>query len=113
MSIECGECGAPMVLRDSVWGKFYSCSTYPKCKGKHGAHQDSGKPLGIPANKETRQARIDVHDVFDVWWKDKGLSRSKAYKEFQRIMGMTRKEAHIGSLTKKQCNIFIEKLKGE
>jgi DNA topoisomerase-1 len=31
---ECPQCGKPMVLRRSKFGKlFYGCSTYPKCKG--------------------------------------------------------------------------------
>ena len=30
----CPECGAPMVLRRSKFGKlFYGCSKYPKCHG--------------------------------------------------------------------------------
>lgn len=28
----CPDCGAPMVLRSGRFGKFYACSTYPKCK---------------------------------------------------------------------------------
>ena len=30
----CPECGAPMVIRRSKFGKlFYGCSKYPKCRG--------------------------------------------------------------------------------
>lgn len=32
--VECPECGAGMVRRDGKFGPFYSCSTYPKCRGK-------------------------------------------------------------------------------
>lgn len=28
----CEDCGAPLVLRSGRYGKFYACSTYPKCK---------------------------------------------------------------------------------
>ena len=48
-----------MVLRNSKYGLFYGCSTYPNCKASHGAHKD-GKPLGTPAactpRKELRTA---------------------------------------------------------
>jgi len=30
----CSLCGAELVLRESKYGKFYGCSTFPKCKGK-------------------------------------------------------------------------------
>ncbi|MCF7827044.1 MAG: type I DNA topoisomerase [Candidatus Marinimicrobia bacterium] len=29
---KCEKCDAPLVLRDGRFGKFYACSTYPKCK---------------------------------------------------------------------------------
>jgi len=32
-NVTCPDCGAPMRLRDGKKGKFYGCSTYPKCKG--------------------------------------------------------------------------------
>jgi DNA topoisomerase-1 len=28
----CEKCGAPMVIRTSRYGKFYSCSNFPRCK---------------------------------------------------------------------------------
>jgi DNA topoisomerase-1 len=31
--IRCPQCGAPMVLKDGKFGRFYGCSNYPKCKG--------------------------------------------------------------------------------
>lgn len=30
----CQLCGAPMLIRESRFGKYLSCSTFPKCKGK-------------------------------------------------------------------------------
>jgi DNA topoisomerase I len=29
---ECPKCGKPMILRKSVYGQFWGCSAYPKCK---------------------------------------------------------------------------------
>ncbi|MFH1050215.1 MAG: type I DNA topoisomerase [bacterium] len=31
--IICPECGSPMFLRESRYGKFYGCTKYPECKG--------------------------------------------------------------------------------
>ena len=31
---KCPECGKPMVLKSSRFGKFLACSNYPECKGK-------------------------------------------------------------------------------
>lgn len=31
--IVCPNCGSPMYIRESRYGKFYGCSNYPKCKG--------------------------------------------------------------------------------
>jgi DNA topoisomerase-1 len=30
--VRCPQCDAPMVLKDGKFGRFYGCSTYPKCK---------------------------------------------------------------------------------
>ncbi|MFC1890745.1 topoisomerase DNA-binding C4 zinc finger domain-containing protein, partial [Thermodesulfobacteriota bacterium] len=32
-SLECPRCNSPMVLKKGRYGKFYGCSTYPKCRG--------------------------------------------------------------------------------
>lgn len=31
--VVCDECGKPMYIRNSKYGKFYGCTDYPKCKG--------------------------------------------------------------------------------
>ena len=107
--IYCPECNSEMVLRNSKYGLFYGCSRYPECKGAHGAHQSSGKPLGIPADKETKTWRMKAHDAFDKLWKKYGYKRKDSYKLLQTIMGLNEKEAHIGRFDKKQCQFLIAK----
>lgn len=99
----CPECGEPMVLRNSKYGLFYGCSSFPRCKATHGAHKD-GRPLGIPADKKTKKARMRAHDVFDQLWKDKHMSRPEAYEWMQEAMDMSEEEAHIGRFTEEQCD---------
>lgn len=82
--------------------KFYGCSRYPLCEAAHGADPE-GKPLGTPANKETKVARIAAHNKFDSYWKAKNLHRNQAYKLLQEVMGMSPEDAHIAMFSKEQC----------
>lgn len=104
----CGECGSPMVLKQSYRfpSPFWSCSRFPECRGSHGAHPD-GKPLGVPANKETKDWRIRAHDEFDKIWKTKefGVTRQQAYKMLASLMCKHR--IHIGESNVDECKIII------
>lgn len=107
--LACPECGRNMVLRSSKFGKFYGCSGYPNCKVTHGAHSD-GRPLGRPANYETRQWRIKAHKVFDVLWKgpDAVMDRSEAYVWMQKTLALSEEEAHIGNFGISVCQRLIK-----
>lgn len=35
------------------------------------------------------------------------MSRKEAYKELQRLMGMTKGQAHFGNFTKAECERFL------
>lgn len=116
----CPECGSPMVLRSTVKfkhkdgqaRKFWGCSQWPECSGVHGAHPD-GTPLGIPADKETKELRIKAHAALDGLRQAIRLSRADAYKLLQQIMGMSEDEAHIGRFSKEQCMEAVGKLLAE
>lgn len=107
--VVCGECGSPMELRFSgkYERKFWGCTKFPKCKGTHGAHPD-GRPLGVPANKETKNARIVAHDAFDELWKLRGWDRNAAYKWLREVLCMTKEECHIGKFDIGQCARVVE-----
>lgn len=123
--MDCPEegCDGVMVLRYSpkYERKFYGCSNYPRCKAAHGAHPD-GTPLGVPADKETKRARIEAHAAFDKLWenaheiyRDPPVTGRKAKKRVQRIarkrayawlreaMEMNEEECHIGKFDKETC----------
>jgi ssDNA-binding Zn-finger/Zn-ribbon topoisomerase 1 len=107
-TLVCPECGGRMLLRQSRYGMFYGCAAYPKCQSAHGCHPD-GRPLGKPANKETKSARIAAHEAFDRLWKrESRMTRSDAYRWMQAALGMTKDEAHIGNFDKEQCAKLIE-----
>lgn len=103
----CGDCGAPMALCPSKYGVFYGCTRYPECRGTHGARPD-GRPLGIPANKETREARIQAHYVFDQIWKNNYMRRREAYKWLRLNMKVSHSEAHISRFDQEQCENLIK-----
>lgn len=63
--VRCGDCGTLMILRAGPYGRFYGCSSFPKCRGTLSASL-LGAPLGIPADRYTRRSRhrlITVHTV--------------------------------------------------
>lgn len=102
-----------MQLRESKYGPFYGCSGWPECSGTHGAHPD-GSPLGIPADKATREARIRAHRAFDLLWRRGSTSgRRRAYRALMRLMGISKAGAHIGRFTMEQCETLIERLEKE
>ena len=107
VELECPECGAKMTLRKSRFGQFYGCSTWPKCDAAHGAHPD-GTPLGVPANKATKQARIKAHEAFDTLWKGGRMKRSEAYSWMASALGLTAAEAHIGRFDIPTCERLVE-----
>lgn len=96
-----------LVLKKSKYGHFYGCETWhcTACPGAHGAHAD-GTPLGIPASKATREARMRAHAAFDRLWKGPKarMRRHAAYAWLQEAMGMTADAAHIGRFTIAECD---------
>jgi hypothetical protein len=90
--VTCGECGSPMSLRDSRYGKFWGCTRYPECRGTHGAHPN-GLPLGIPADEKTKRLRMEVHAMLELQWQ----GRTKRQKNW--LLGICGRE-HIGEMDK-------------
>lgn len=106
-ALNCPECGSPMALRSSRYGLFYGCTRYPKCKGTHGAHAD-GRPLGKPANQDTKKLRMAAHAKFDQLWKSGRMNRGQAYVWLRHAMSLPSEEAHIANFDKTQCETLIQ-----
>ncbi len=107
--LHCGDCGAPMKLRKAFDGKlFFGCTKYPECYGTHSAHQETGMPMGIPADKETRQWRMKAHDAFDEFWQKRRMHRVRAYTMLAYAMGLSVDKTHISMFTKEQCQQVIK-----
>ena len=57
--------------------KFYQCQN---CNARVGCHKGSTRPLGNLANEALRMKRMETHQVFDNFWKERGMSRTQGYK---------------------------------
>jgi len=116
VALQCGDCQSPLELIVGTWGLYWACTSRHTtgCKGHVGAHQDSGQPLGIPANAETRAARQRVHAAFDPLWKygedGRKTRRRRAYAWLALALG-TEGEAHITHLDLAACNRVLDLLK--
>jgi ssDNA-binding Zn-finger/Zn-ribbon topoisomerase 1 len=100
-------CGSLMKVKWS--GKFeswfYGCVRFPVCKGTHGMHPD-GKPLGVPADPETKKWRIAAHESFDRLWKSGKMNRKEAYKWLAEKFQVA--EIHIGEADIERCKEIIK-----
>lgn len=104
----CPEPGCESLLRrrQSRYGLFYGCSAWRStgCTGGIGCHPD-GRSLGVPADKETKRARIEAHTAFDGLWKGGRMSRGSAYRWLAQRMGL--REVHMAELDKGDCRRVV------
>ena len=66
--------------------------------------------MGIPANRETKDARIRAHAAFDALWEpgkfyERKHRRKKAYAWLAKQMGS--EEVHMGEMTIEECEMVI------
>lgn len=110
--VECPTCKIEMMLlestafrhRDGSTKKLYVC---PTCDCRHGSHPN-GEPVGMPADRPTREARVRLHTLFDPLWKNQYMSRNEAYRLLQRLNDGIR--VHMGGMSKAECDTMYDKL---
>ena len=84
--------------------KLYVCHNYPACNTYVAAHPNTDKPMGVPANGNLRNLRIQAHRKFDLIWKNGIMTREEAYRWFAdsfgliRVFGITREQLTKGPL---------------
>lgn len=109
--VRCPDCDAPMVLRQTFKHrypksgkprKFYGCSNYPQCKSAHGAHPD-GRPLGVPADSETKKWRSLAHRSMDALMAKEGWSEKEMYEWLRKAMRLSEEECHVGRFGIDEC----------
>jgi hypothetical protein len=97
-------CGAQMATKPSKFheGRIYYVCPRGNCDAVVGSHPD-GRPVGKPANKATRQARIRAHDAFDPIWKSGEMKRAQAYAWLREATGVM----HIGDSSLEECERVV------
>jgi len=91
----------------SYGGKVWVCENWPKCQAFVGVHRD-GRPLGMLANRQLREARIAAHDAFDPLWQSGTFKRRAAYQLLAVMMNIPVCDCHIGMFDEKQCKQVLE-----
>lgn len=117
LKVICPYCNREAVFMSTkeFYGKDYGTNVYScsPCDAYVGTHGKGRTPLGILANKETREYRKRAHSLFDPLWKGKyrKMNRSKAYRLMQDLMDLPAEKAHIGMFNVDQCKELIGKIK--
>ena len=117
MDVICSYCGqiTCLVKGSDIYKKynklysekyFYYCK---QCDAYVGCHPNTKNPLGTVANKTLRKLRNSCHNSFDKIWKNKYLSRSKAYKWLASELNISLKQCHIGMFDEQMCLEAIKK----
>ena len=83
----------------------YQCQN---CNARVGCHKGTKRPLGDVANEVLRLKRMETHQVFDSFWKSRGMSRTKAYRWLAEKMELPEAIAHIGGFEMEQCHRLME-----
>jgi hypothetical protein len=90
------------------YGKSYMMYLCRKCDARVGCHNNTKRPLGVLANKETREWRMKAHAVFDPLWKTGKMERDDAYKILQRHFN---RQVHIAQSDIETCKQIITLIK--
>jgi ssDNA-binding Zn-finger/Zn-ribbon topoisomerase 1 len=118
-SLTCPDCKGTMYLKNGKFGLYYGCENYPNCKATHGARKD-GRPLGVPADAQTRQLRHQAKKLFEeiiVSRLQNDLEtdhRNELYAELAFALNMPTSKCNVAMMNKEQCILtinFLEKQK--
>ncbi len=84
---------------------IYQCQN---CNARVGCHRGTTRPLGNVANEILRLKRMETHQVFDGYWKQRGMSRTAAYRWLAKQMELPEGKAHIGGFEMDECQRVID-----
>lgn len=84
---------------------LYLCQN---CNARVGCHRGTTRPLGNVANEVLRLKRKETHEVFDRFWRSRGMSRSRAYAWLSAQLRIPEGRTHIGSFEMDTCQQVID-----
>ena len=111
-NVTCPYCNDPAEWVDNAriygrrYGRSYMMWVCWKCDTRVTCHENTKRPMGPLADKETRELRHKAHNVFDQLWKTGLCSRKDAYRRLSKEIGVI--EIHIGQSNTEQCKKIIE-----
>ena len=113
--ILCPKCGAMAILRPAseIYGdprrtdRLYVCSNYPKCRSYVSTYPGTNVPMGVLADGDLRNLRIQAHRKFDEVWKTGIMSRENAYRWMADRLGISMRDAHIAMFGEYRCRELI------
>jgi hypothetical protein len=107
---KCDCCEGPAVLvqnrvlygrNHGDWPVLWFCLS---CEASVGCHPQSVYPLGRMADRATKNARTQVHQLLDPLWQEGPLSRDEAYALLAERMNVPPwEEVHVGEMTLEEC----------
>lgn len=118
----CNLCGGKVeyVSNSKIYGKEYGsgkCYLCTSCGAYVGTHIPRPKEaMGILADKEMRDMKMNCHELFDRKWKtasDKRIARAKAYAVLAEKLGIPVTQCHFGYFDMELLHRAYEILKSE
>ena len=94
----CNLCGGKVVWTDHPIKEGYKCYLCKECGAYVSVYKRRPKiAMGTLADEKTRQKRIEVHRLFDRFWK-KQTYRKRLYKRLAFQLGISEQECHFARL---------------
>lgn len=134
----CPHCGQPAQLRvgsevyphrADLWDKWFWCCD--PCGARCGCHGKTKDPLGVPARRDLREARIMLHnEMLDPLWRNAvaagdydpedekariiitRTARARVYAFLADRLGLTKDQTHTALFDLEQCRAAWRALRG-
>lgn len=85
--------------------RFYQCQN---CNARVGCHKGTTRPLGNLANETLRMKRKETHQIFDSFWRERGMTRTQGYHWMAKKLRLSVQLAHIGGFEMDRCQRLID-----
>ena len=85
--------------------RFYQCQN---CNARVGCHKGTTRPLGNLANETLRMKRKETHQIFDSFWRERGMTRTQGYHWMAKKLRLSEQLAHIGGFEMDRCQRLID-----
>lgn len=108
----CGAADIVLTCNERVYGRPYGQWPFvyfcQACGAYTGLHPKSVFPLGTLADEATRQARSQVHALFDRLWIKRIKSRRDAYASLADKLGIPVAACHIALFDRARCEQALQ-----